>query len=262
MKFQVIARDNEESKEVARLITNKLRARDQIFDEVLPDVIIFIGGDGTFLRVVHEQIKRINQIKLVGVNLGALGFFCDYNKDEISLLVEDILTDNVLEKKYRLLDVKLIGKDFSEQFNAVNEVRIENPFHTLVCEVNINGQKLEDYHGNGIVVASSVGSSAYNKSLGGALIECEIPLLELTEIAPIQNAVYQSLGSSLVMDAKNVVSLNGDFSRIVVGYDHLIHVFDKKIDHVEITSSELSVCLLRKRSYNYVDKIRKSFVAR
>jgi len=231
-----------------------------VLDEENPEYVFFLGGDGTFLRAVHKYIDKVDKIKFVGLNAGTLGFYLDYSTSEIDLLINDIKSKNVNVVSYPLIKGKIVSKKEAQTIYAVNEIRIENPFHTLISDVAINEHKLETFSGNGLVVSSSLGSSAYNKSLGGAIMEHDLPLLEITEIAPIQNNAYRSLASSLIVDGKKTISFTGLFKDIIVGYDHEVMPNISKIKEISITLSSRKVRLIRKIDHNYIDVLRKAFI--
>ena len=241
-------------------LKKKLAKNGFVYDEGDPQYVFFLGGDGTFLRAVHKYIDRIESIKFVGLNAGTLGFFLDYTTSDIDDLISDVLNNNVNVMSYPLLRADIISKKEVKTIYAVNEIRVENPFRSLVCDVAIEDHKLETFAGNGLVVASSLGSSAYNKSLGGAIIEHDLPLLEISEIAAIQNNAYRSLASSLIIGGDKKISLRGKFSDIVIGYDHEFLKEDKKITEVKIILSRKHVNLIRKVDHNYIDVLRKAFI--
>lgn len=232
-----------------------------VYDEDSPEYVLFIGGDGTFLRAVHKYIDKIDDVIFVGLNAGTLGFFLDYTTSEINNLVNDLQSSNVNVINYPLIEGKIYaGKKASKVIYAVNEIRVENPYHTLISDVTIDDHKLETFSGNGIMVSSSLGSSAYNKSLGGAVIEHGLHLLEISEIASIQNNVYRSLASSLVVDGKRKIEFSGLLDNIIVGYDHEIINDMPRIKKVSVTLSNKNIKLLRKKDHNYINVLRKSFI--
>lgn len=231
-----------------------------VYDEENPKYVFFLGGDGTFLRAVHKYIDLVDKINFVGLNAGTLGFFLDYTTSDIDNLINDILSNNVNVINYPLLKADIRFKKDVKTIYAVNEIRIENPFKSLVCDVAINDHKLETFAGNGLVVSSALGSSAYNKSLGGAVMEHNLALLELSEIAPIQNNAYRSLSSSLIISGQNTIAFSGKFNDIVVGFDHEFLKDDKKIMEVKVSLSNKHVKLIRKIDHNYIDVLRKAFI--
>ena len=248
------------NKENADIVKQIFISKGFIIDDNNPEVVISIGGDGTFLRSIHHFHKVNEGILYVGVNYGTLGFFSQYQKDEIDQLIEDLLKKNYITNDYRLLEGKAKFEDNEVvDIYSLNEIRLENPFHTLISDVYINGELLERFRGNGLIVATSVGSSAYNKSLGGALVDPALPILELTEIAPIENNIYHSLGSSLVLKEDSKILLKGDFLQSVVGYDHL-NIDKTNLKELEISLSKKKVRVIYKKGHSLCNLYKRSFV--
>ena len=220
-----------------------------------PDVVLFAGGDGTFLRAVHQYLDKLDKVKFIGLNKGHLGFFSSYSDGEIDSLLSDLKNNRLCNNSYRLLKASFAGNEIY----AINEVRIESPFQTLICNVEINNKKLETFRGNGLVVSSSLGSSAYNKSLSGAIVSPSLEVVELTEIAPINNRVYSSLHSSLVLDSKSEIVLKPVTSNILIGYDHLT-IKDDNSEVIKLSLSDKKVSLLYKENYDYITHLSKAFI--
>ena len=250
----------QENHDLVETIKKELKKYNLSIDNRQPDIVFSVGGDGTFLRAVHMYMDRLDEIHFIGINSGSLGFFYDFNKEEIPQIIEKIAKNEYFVKEHALLKGEVKFANHEETIYALNEIRIENPFHTLISDVLINGEKLENYRGNGLVVASTLGSSAYNKSLGGSLIDNDIDALELTEIAGIQNNVYRSLGSSLVIKGDKVISFKGKLGNSVVGYDYLNLEKGDNLQEVNISYSEKKVKIVSSENHSYIQKIRKSFV--
>ena len=249
-----------ENAEIIELIKTEAEKHQFEIDNEHPDVVFFIGGDGTFLRAVHKYLNALDSIRFVGINNGSLGFFYDFKQEHIPAIMDGLLNDSYLCVEQPLLQGEVEYKNGSTQIYALNEIRIENPFHTLISDVYVNDEKLETYRGNGLIVSSSLGSSAYNKSLGGALIDSDISALELTEIAPIQNNIYRSLGSSLVINGNKSITFSGSLKNSVVGYDYLNEKNDDELLKVKVSLSNKKVKILYSKDHSYIQRIRKSFV--
>ena len=254
MKIALYFKQNKLSDEQIAEYENKIVSYGFKLDHDNPDVVLFIGGDGTFLRAVHRYIDIVDKVKFIGLNKGHLGYFIGYNEDEIDLLLANLKSNKCHKESYRLLKASFSNSEIY----AVNEIRIESPFQTLISEVEINGQKLETFRGNGLVVSSSLGSSAYNKSLSGAIVSPKLEALELTEIAPINNRIYHSLHSSLVLDSSSTITLKPKTSNIIVGYDELIKD-DENYEYIKFSLSDKKVSLLYKEGFNYIRHLAETF---
>ncbi len=259
MRFTIFTREDDKSLEFANELKEELLKIDLTFDDVQPEIVFCIGGDGTFLRAIHKFSSLKQEVAFVGVNSGSLGFFCSYDMEHVASLIEDIKEERMEFKRYPLLEASLYSGDrLINKVNAVNEIRIENPFKTMICDVEIDGNHLEEFRGNGLLVASTLGSSAYNKSCGGALIDSSIDLLELTEIAPIENIAYRSLRESVVLSSSRKIRFNGPFHEEVIGYDHSLYHFNEEITHICITYGDVYIKVLNR---NFVKSLYYSFIS-
>ena len=260
MKIAIFYKKEKEDKELINSIKQEAKKHQIIIDNENPDVVISVGGDGTFLRAVHQYIDYLDKVVFIGVNNGSLGFFYDFFKEEVPELLSSLAKKELVVKEYPLLQGDVIFKNSQKRIYAVNEIRVECPFHTLISDVFINDEKLEVYRGNGLIVSTTLGSSAYNKSLGGALIDPDLFALELTEVAGIQNNVYRSLDSSLVIDGHKQITFTGSFKDSIVVYDYLNIPQDDELKEIKLHYSEKKAKIIYRQDHSYVQRIRKSFV--
>lgn len=256
MKIALFIKESiENSDEISTLLVSKISEYGFDFDQDNPDVVIVVGGDGTLLRAIHEYITVLGDIKFVGIHQGSLGFACGYDLNEIDELFTHLSSNLCTE-----LELPLIEANFeNDTIYAVNEIRIENPFHTLISDVLIDGELLEKFRGNGLVVSTSFGSSGYNKSLGGAVIPPNLKLMELQGIAPINNRVFQSLNSPLILSDENEVMFEGNFDDCVIGYDHLTKSTNNS-SSVLIKLSNKKMTILYKPKHSYFEQLGKAFI--
>ena len=254
MKIALFVKEELQETDIATYIISKISEHNFDIDQDHPDFVLFVGGDGTFLRAVNEYIDQVDDIQFVGINEGTLGFYTDFVIDELDALLDDLELGEYNVRHSRLLETNIAGQDIL----AVNEIRVENPFHTLICKVSINGVYLETFRGNGLCVCSSNGSTAYNKSLGGSVVAMDANTMQLTEIASINNRVYRSLNSSIVLDANSHISLEGEFKEAVFGYDYLTTRGDT--NKIDIKLSSKSVTFIYKKNRTFIDKVRESLI--
>lgn len=259
MKIAIFLNQFKPTNGIDTIILENAKHFGHTIDQEHPDIVFYVGGDGTFLRAVHHYLDQIDTIQFVGIDNGNLGFFYDFFKEDIIDVFEKIAADELQHVNYHLLEGKLSFDQTVSSIFAINEIRIENPFHTLICDVHVGDEVLETYRGNGLVVSSPLGSSAYNRSLGGALIEHSLDVLELTEIATIQNNHKRSLGSSIIFSNQSHISLVGDFSSVVVGYDNLV-VSNEKLTKITISQSPKQVHVLHSKEHSFISLLNRSFI--
>ena len=260
MKYEIFTRGDDRSNMVRDRLITQLKAKTHFRVSTTPEIVIFIGGDGTFLRAVQKYQHRLAEVTFIGVHTGTLGFFCDYHESELDKLVADLPTAHQRAHQYRLLHLARCYNGGQDQFLAVNEIRLENPFHTLVSDVYIDGVLLETFRGNGLIVASTLGSSGYNKSLGGALISTKLETMQLTEVATLQNNAFRSLGSSLVLTSDQTITFKGQFNKAVIGYDHLVIDDGKDVISLTITMGQETISIVHQNNRRYPEILRKSFI--
>jgi len=224
-----------------------------------PDVVISVGGDGTFLRAIHTYQDQLNDCYFVGVHTGTLGFLTNYACDEWEKLVEDLQKSEYLISELPLLEVCVEIDEKCQTLFAINEVRVENVIRTQLLDVSIDGRHLETFRGNGLCVSTQVGSTAYNRSLGGAILYQGFVALQLTEITGSDHHAYRSLGSSMVLSAKSIITLESDnFNEAILCYDYLSLPLNKKTS-LTIQTSKLKAKLMLREEKNYIERLKSLF---
>lgn len=209
IRVAIIANGKYESKRVASKLFTAFRDDPKFYlSKKNPDVVITIGGDGMLLSAFHMYENELNKVRFVGIHTGHLGFYTDYQDFEVDTLLERLRLDSgnkvtypVLKVTITLLDERIITA------LALNEGTIKRVEKTMVADVIINHVKLERFRGDGLSVSTPTGSTAYNKSLGGAILHPTIEALQLTEIASLNNRIYRTLGSSIVVPKKDKIEI-------------------------------------------------------
>ncbi|MCD8195316.1 MAG: hypothetical protein LUD22_03380 [Coprobacillus sp.] len=242
-------------------ITNTFLDNGFTLDEDSPEVVVILGGDGTFLKAIHHYLKEDNfdDISFVGLGLGGLNYFYDYKEEDLDLLIKDLLNHKCKKEDYPLLETLCFKQEEQvEDILSINEVRIANPFKIIECGISIDDTFLEDYRGSGLCIATPLGSSGYTRSAGGSLIDPSLYAMELLEVEPVSNRVSNTLRSPLIVDGDKTISL--EFSDpINVSYDSYREKLD--IDRLEVFLSSKVIHVLKKSSSNYINKVSKDLIS-
>jgi NAD+ kinase len=148
--------------------------------------MITIGGDGTILRAV--TLIRNSNIPIVGINTGRLGFLATVQKEEISIAIEQLLTENYKIKERTLLSVTTnppINSLKSLNF-ALNEVSVsrKNTASMITIHTSIDNEYLTSYWSDGLIISTPTGSTGYSLSCGGPIITPAAKSFAITPIAP------------------------------------------------------------------------------
>lgn len=258
-RFILVAKDDEHSLSIKTELYNRFIADGWEFDELLPELIVTIGGDGTFLRAIHTYMHRIDEVAFVGIHTGTLGFFTNYKDDELDVFFEDLHSQCLTLHPLPLLGVEVNYQGEKYHFNAINEIRVENVIRTQLLKITIDGKFLETYRGTGFCISTQAGSTAYNRSLGGAILHEGLDLLQLTEITGIHHHAYRSLGSPLIVKPTAVIQLSSDnFDQAILCYDHLSFEL-KKESVLTVAYQDKTVHLLTRPHYKYIDRLKSLF---
>lgn len=150
------------------------------------DFLISIGGDGTILRAA-TLVRNLN-IPIIGINAGRLGFLATIQEENIESLFEHVFNGNFLLSKRTLvsLNTSSDNKDIEELNFALNEISVSRKDTTsmITIETTINGEYLNSYWADGLVISTPTGSTGYSLSCGGPLLMPTATSLVITPIAP------------------------------------------------------------------------------
>lgn len=150
----------------------------------LPDLVLSVGGDGTFLETALK-VKDLG-IPIAGVNSGRMGFLANISADEISKSV-DLLCDGEYETVERsLLEIIEPAGIFSgNSSSALNEITIQKgDFSMITINVYVNDIYLNTYWSDGLIISTATGSTAYNLSVGGPILSPEDESIIISPISP------------------------------------------------------------------------------
>ena len=178
-------------------------------DEENPEIVISIGGDGTMLSAFHRYEAQVEKIRFVGVHTGHLGFYTDFLANELLEFINALQNESPERAvRYPLLSVAIKFHNGDEKlYHALNEATIRRGSETLVAEVDISDFLFEKFRGDGLVVSTPTGSTAYNKSIGGAVMDPRVEAMQVAEIASINNRVFRTLGSAMIVAKKDKIRI-------------------------------------------------------
>lgn len=242
-RVAIIANHKFQSKKIANKLFTTLRDDNRFYlTKKSPDIVITIGGDGVLLSAFHMYEAELEQVRFVGIHTGHLGFYTDYLEHQVDELITNLHADKGEKISYPVLQISIALADGRRiRGLALNESTIKRIEKTMVADVLVHNVKLERFRGDGLLVATPTGSTAYNKSLGGAVLHPTIEALQLTEIASINNRVYRSIGSSMIVPKKDHIEVYPKKTgRYIVSVDNKTYTY-KDIVKVEYQISPQKV---------------------
>ena len=238
----------------------------EVADRDLATLIYCIGGDGALLRLIRRS--KFPRAAIVGINTGHLGFF-----QEIPAEGLDSFFDKFRKKDYRIQDyigisVDIYGEDgLFRNCVAINEVVIKGRGERLMhMGMKIGGQDVTRFSGDGVLICTPAGSTAYNYSLGGAIVDPDVDMLQITPMAPVNNSAYRSLSSSIIMPTGTSIeiipelSTDGGVQNEVVVVEDGGTVAEGYITKVVVKVAEDRAHIVRFSGYNFWDKVRDKII--
>lgn len=167
------------------------------------ECVITIGGDGTLLQAAHDLINR--DVVFLGMNKGHLGFLAETGSDNIDNTLERLLQDDIKIENRMMLTGKIYrnSKLICESV-ALNDIVIHRNGGIRVSDykVFVNNLILNEYRADGIIISTPTGSTAYNLSAGGPIVEPNAKLMVLTPIC-----AHSINGRSIILSSKDIVSV-------------------------------------------------------
>ncbi|MDO4813802.1 MAG: NAD kinase [Gemella sp.] len=263
--FSIVSRGDEISTHINNDLEKFLLDKGLKNDEIKPDYVFVIGGDGTVLSAFGKYVDIINDVKFLSIHTGHLGFYTDYQVKDYENIFEDMLTKEPKLESYPLLEVEaycLNGNVLSKSY-ALNEITLNNAEgKTYKSEVYIDGRHFENFRGDGICISTPTGSTAYNKSLGGAVIHPGIEVYQVAEIAGLNNLLYRSLGNSMILSKEEKLTIRpmdqGNNHRLSI--DQLYYSYDS-LSKIEVSiSKERRVNFIRYNEVSFWDRVKRSFI--
>ena len=262
MKFAIQSRRDAQSNELMDLARTYLEEFGLEYNDIEPEMVISIGGDGTLLHAFHRYADRLDKVAFVGIHTGHLGFYADWKPSELEKLVLSIAKKEYNVVEYPLLEVQVHhNASPSESYLALNEATIKSPDVTLVMDIELNGMHFERFRGDGLCISTPSGSTAYNKALGGAIIHPTLQAFQITEMASINNRVFRTVGSPLVLPAHHNCMLKPvNDQQFNMTIDHISSV-QTDVKSITFNVATERVRFARFRPFPFWERVHDSFIA-
>ncbi len=221
---------------------------------IRPEVALILGGDGTFIKAARDL--EALQIPMIGISMGTLGYLCEIEQENLIPSLERIMQDDfIVENRLALAGEAILNDEEQPVHTALNDIVIHRYGIAQVVNLNlyVNGKFLCNYSADGVVISTPTGSSAYNLSAGGPIVDPKTDVILVTPICP-QGMVVKSMvidpsdEITVEMLERNhstrnkegvEVSFDGDYSTVLSVGDRI--VIRRAKGHVQIMKlSEMS----------------------
>jgi len=221
----------------------------------LADMLVVLGGDGTMLAAARLVEGRTTPI--LGVNIGGLGFLTEVTRDELYSALEQVFAQAYVEEERLMLRSRILR--LGEQVamaSVLNDVVLSKGAlaHMVQLEISINGQFVTSLRGDGLIVSTPTGSTAYSLSSGGPIINPSVHALILTPISP-----HTLTNRPIVIPQEALVEVHmvSRDEGAMVTFDGQVGIALRHRDTVEVRASDHKTRLIRFPERTYYDVLRK-----
>lgn len=222
---------------------------------------ITIGGDGAFLRGVRES--KFSSTPFIGINTGTLGFYPEIAPENLESFILDYKSENYTVNTINLIESEIFTAGRSEKIYAVNDIILKRKdMKTIHLDVVIASHHLEKISGDGLIISSPLGSSAYNKSAGGSLVYPSLKTLQITPLSPIISNAYRCLDCSIIVPPEFEISIYPERKEdyyVALLADGEIFEYDE-IEYVHFRTSKKVIKRLSTGTFNYWNVIKEKFL--
>lgn len=223
------------------------------------ECILVLGGDGTLLQAAMDTLYL--DIPLIGINLGNLGFLAEVEQSHMNEALEQLIWGQWQQEERMMLSgtLRKAGKE-AKKYHALNDIVLtrEGSLRIVTYDIYVNGQFLNSFHADGVIVSTPTGSTGYNMSAGGPIVEPKAKLILITPICPhTLNTRSIVLSPEDEIEVKIGVGKNGDVQGAEVNFDGKFRESLKTGDSIAISQSGKVTRLIRLSRESFLEVLHK-----
>jgi len=220
------------------------------------DVLLSLGGDGTLLDTL--SLIRNSQIPVIGINFGRLGFLASINKNEIKKAIEALVKGEYSLDKRVILNLESQNSLFGEENFALNDITIHRRDNSamMIIHAYMNGEFINSYWADGLIIATPTGSTAYSLSCGGPIILPNAQNFVITPIAP------HNLNVRPIIVPDDVVltfEIEARSTKYLVSCDSRTETVDRSVK-ITVNKANFNVNLIRLNNETYLTTLRNKLL--
>ena len=264
VKIGFVSRGDPESVKMVRNLVERFRSRVEIFvepetakklgfavtqiEDMDVDFIVSVGGDGTILRTIQ---KMADPMPILGINMGTLGFLVDVEPNDAVKTLERVLFGFEVMERSRLL-TRLNGNPLPP---ATNEIALlsASPAKMLEFEITVDDSLLESLRADGLLFATSTGSTAYAMSAGGPIVDPRVDAIVLVPMAP-----FKLSSRPWVLPAECEIRVDLKLPEkealVVIDGQNVTTISNK--DHITISKAEKPARFVKAREDGFYEKVK------
>lgn len=270
-RFFIVTNDG---KDTDYVVTNKIKhlledagktcilcekdAEKKIIKEAIPkdiDCAIVIGGDGSFIEVA--RVLKRHDIPILGVNMGTLGYLTEVEVSHIEEAIAKIIADDYTTENRMMLEGIFENGDSDISLNDIIVSR-KGVLRVIHFDLFVDGELLNSYEADGVIISTPTGSTAYNLSAGGPIVQ---PTASMIVITPICSHALNTSSIVLSADAEIVIRIgegrNGTREEVLVAFDGADMVTLFTGDSVTIRKSEAATKIMKLSKVSFLEILRR-----
>lgn len=223
------------------------------------DCVLVLGGDGTMLQAARDTIDR--NLPLLGINLGTLGYLAEVEKTNLTAALNQVICDEFTIEERMMLTGRIMkdGKCLYDEY-ALNDIALtrKGPLQIIHFDITVNGQFLREYGADGILVATPTGSTGYNLSAGGPIVEPGARIILVTPICP-----HTLHSRSIVLSSEDEIGISvgkdreGRMQSVEVAFDGEHNVELSTGDRIVIKRSDKVTRIIRLNKVSFLEILHK-----
>jgi len=229
-------------------------------DDKEANIIISLGSDGAFLQAVQKTGFR-QDCSYAGISVKEKhGLYCDFYYNDLPQLVQALQDSDQEVRNYPLIEVTI---DNHRPFYSLNEFSIRSTIiKTLVIDIAIDDKSFETFLGDGLIISTPSGSTAYNKSVDGAVVDPLLKCFQVTELASVNNNNYRTLGSPFILSGERKLQLSvhqdGNHFPSMASDNEAFGI--RKVGKIDIELSEKTIKTIRLKDNSFWEKVQRIFL--
>lgn len=262
--INIISNKNYLSRNTTVKLKEKLEEKGFIVSEIYnvnAELNICVGGDGGFLRAIHRN--KFPTIPFVGINTGHLGFFQEILPENIDDFINKYINKEYKIESISLVEAEVITSQKSYILTGVNEVVIKGMKSKVVhLEVYIDNNHLERFSGDGMIISTPAGSTAYNFSSGGSIVYPSIESLQITPLSPISSKAFRSLPNSAIIPGDLIISIKPELryeNSLLIVNDGMEFKYNN-VKSIDLKMSDNKIYKLNFSKDMYWDNLKSKFL--
>lgn len=234
-------------------VVNEVIDEESNFDAA---IALSIGGDGTFLRTAEKVARR--GIPILGINTGHLGYLADASVENIDEVVDNLFSGNYKIEERTVLHVATDSGVIIDNPFALNEIAISRQSTALMMSMHtwVNDSELTSYKGDGLIISTPTGSTAYNLSVGGPILE---PTSNNIVLSPISAHSLTMRPLVLRDDCTIRVTTNSRAQQYLVSIDGRPFTFDIGTS-ITVRKADFTVKVIQHTGHNFADTLRNKLM--